>query len=92
MGEAISPEGDHPLHDTLTVPDLASAEASFERSRLLLASGPNVAAMGIDASNTIQAQNSLEKMLAHQLAGAAYFPHSCYLQTAIPATTKISLI
>ena len=68
MGEAISPEGDHPLHDTLTVPDLASAEASFERSRLLLASGPNVAAMGIDASDTIQARNSLEKMLAHQLA------------------------
>ena len=55
------------LHDTLTVPDLASAEASFERSRLLLASGPNVAAMGIDASDTIQARNSLEKMLAHQL-------------------------
>ena len=43
-------------------------EASFERSRLLLASGPNVAAMGVDASDTIQAQNSLEKMLAHQLA------------------------
>lgn len=67
-GEAIPPEGDHPLRDTLTVPDLASAEASFERSRLLLASGPNVAAMGIDASDTIQARNSLEKMLAHQLA------------------------
>jgi len=66
-GEAISSEG-HPLHDTLTVPDLASVEASFERSRLLLASGPNVAAMGVDASDTIQAQNSLEKMLAHQLA------------------------
>ncbi len=67
-GEAIPPEGNHPLYDTLTVPDLASVEASFERARLLLASGPNVAAMGIDASDTIQAKNSLEKMQAHQLA------------------------
>jgi hypothetical protein len=67
-GEAIPPDGDHPLHETLTVPDLASVEASFERSRLLLASGPNVAAMGLDASDTIQARNSMEKMLAHQLA------------------------
>jgi len=67
-GEAIPPENHHPLYDTLTVPDLASVEASFERSRLLLSSGPNVAAMGVDAADTIQAQNSLEKMLAHQLA------------------------
>lgn len=67
-GEAIPSEDEHPLYDTLTVPDLASVEASFERGRLLLSSGPNVAAMGFDASDTIQAQNSLEKMLAHQLA------------------------
>lgn len=67
-GEAIPPENHHPLYDTLTVPDLAAVEASFERSRLLLSSGPNVAAMGLDAADTIQAQNSLEKMLAHQLA------------------------
>jgi aminoglycoside phosphotransferase family enzyme len=67
-GEVIPPETDQSLHDTLAVPDLASVEASFERSRLLLSSGPNVAAMGLDAADTIQAQNSLEKMLAHQLA------------------------
>lgn len=67
-GEAIPPESAHPFHDTLAIPDLASVESSFERSRLLLASGPNVAAMGFDASDTIQAKNSLEKMLAHQLA------------------------
>lgn len=67
-GEVIPSEADHSLHDTLAVPDLASVEASFERSRLLLSSGPNVAAMGLDASDTIQARNSLEKMLAHQLA------------------------
>lgn len=67
-GEVVPPHSEQILRDTLTVPDLASVEASFERSRLLLSSGPNVAAMGLDASDTIQAQNSLEKMLAHQLA------------------------
>lgn len=37
---------------------------------LLPSSGPTVAAMGLDASDSIQARNSLEKMLAHQLAVA----------------------
>jgi hypothetical protein len=32
--------------------------------------GADVAAMGVDAANAIQAGNSLEKMLAHQLAAA----------------------
>lgn len=68
-GEAIPDDSQQTVRDTLTVPDLASVEASFERSRLLLASGPNVAAMGIDAADTIQARDSLEKMLVHQLAG-----------------------
>jgi hypothetical protein len=32
--------------------------------------GADVTAMGVDAANAIQAGNSLEKMLAHQLAAA----------------------
>jgi hypothetical protein len=67
-GEAIPGEAEKVLHDTLTVPDLASVEASFERTQLLVQQGPGVAAMGLDASVSIQAKNSLEKMLAHQLA------------------------
>lgn len=67
-GEVVPPHSEQTLRETLTVPDLAAVEASFERSRLLLASGPNVVAMGLDAADSIQAQNSLEKMLAHQLA------------------------
>jgi hypothetical protein len=67
-GEAIPPDVTQIFHDTLTVPDLAAVEASFERARLLLSAGPNVAAMGLDAAGSIQARNSLEKMLAHQLA------------------------
>jgi hypothetical protein len=69
-GEAVPPPTEKFLHDTLTVPDLAAVEASFDRSRLLLERGADVAAMGLDAANTIQAGNSLEKMLAHQLAAA----------------------
>ena len=67
-GEAVSPQTEPAVHDTFTVPDLAAVEASFERTRLLLSSGPNVAALGVDAADSIQARNSLEKMLAHQLA------------------------
>jgi hypothetical protein len=53
----------------LTVQDLAAVEASFDRS-LLLGLGADVAAMALDAASSIQARNSLEKMLAHQLAAA----------------------
>ena len=67
-GEAIPTDAERFLHDTLTVPDLASVEASFKRTQLLVQQGPGVAAMGLDASVSIQAKNSPEKMLAHQLA------------------------
>jgi hypothetical protein len=69
-GEAIPPQAGKFLYDTLTVPDLAAVEASFDRSRLLLELGADVAAMALDAASSIQASNSLEKMLAHQLAAA----------------------
>lgn len=67
-GEALPPKEETRIHDTLAVPDLATVEASFERSRLLGEREADVAAMGIDASHAIQGANSLEKMLAHQLA------------------------
>jgi hypothetical protein len=67
-GEALPTGAEKILHDTLTVPDLASVEASFERTQLLVQQGRGVAAMGLDAAVSIQAKNSPEKMLAHQLA------------------------
>ncbi len=67
-GEAVPDQTNRMLYDTLTVPNLAAVEASFGRSRLLLEMGPDMAAMGIDAADSIQATNSAEKMLAHQLA------------------------
>jgi hypothetical protein len=67
-GEALPTGAEKILHDTLAVPDLASVEASFERTRLLIQQGSGVAAMAVDASASIQSRDSLEKMLAHQLA------------------------
>ena len=38
-GEVVPTEAQKVLHDTLTVPDLASVEASFERTQLLVQQG-----------------------------------------------------
>src|SRR5215831_20955931 len=68
-GEVLPSPDETRLYDTLAVPDLAAVEASLERSRLCLHYfGADVAAMALDASNSIKAENCLEKMLAHQLA------------------------
>ena len=67
-GEAVPLSTENFIHDTLTVPDLSAVEASFDRSRLLTEKGADVAAMALDVANTIQARDSSEKMLAHQLA------------------------
>lgn len=54
------------IKDTLEDPDSPAVDASTERTSLLLDAG--ALEMGIDAANSIQAGNSLEKMLAHQMA------------------------
>jgi hypothetical protein len=54
------------LHNTVTDAHLITAEAS--RERLELARDAGTLEMGLDAAETINAQNSLEKMLAHQMA------------------------
>lgn len=51
------------LKEPLTIPDLAAVEASLDRSRLLLQSGTDVVAMALDAANSIEANNSLGRML-----------------------------
>lgn len=56
------------LVNTLTDPTVASLEASNHRTDLLTMLGTDIAAMALDAADTIQACNSLEKMLAHQMA------------------------
>jgi hypothetical protein len=66
--------------DTLrTHPGLVGVNAS--RHRLSLISDTGLVALALDTADTIQAANSLEKMLAHQLAAA----HTAALQTHLQA-------
>lgn len=56
------------LVNTLTEPTVAALEASNHRTDLLTMLGNDIAALALDAAGTVQAANSLEKMLAHQMA------------------------
>ena len=67
-GEAVPPQAEKFLYDTLTVPDLVAVEASFDRSRLLTEQGADVA-------NTIQAGNSSEKNAGAPISGDAQGCH-----------------
>ncbi len=53
---------------TVEDPDAVTVDAS--RDRLGLASDAHCLALAADAAETIRAENSLEKMLAHQMAAA----------------------
>jgi hypothetical protein len=61
--------GSH-LIDTVAHPDYVTAEAS--RDRLALASQAGSLSLALDAADTIQAQDALEKMLVHQMAVLHY--------------------
>ncbi|MBI5922424.1 MAG: hypothetical protein HY847_12390 [Betaproteobacteria bacterium] len=69
LGEVVQPKRSR-LTDTLKLPDVAALDASAHRLVLLDRMGNDCAAMAIDAAASIKAENSLEKMLAHQLAVA----------------------
>ena len=69
-GEGLPPPHEKLVYDTMAAPDLIAIDAWLERNRLILDYGGDVAAMAQDVSASIQAENSLEKMLAHQLAVA----------------------
>jgi hypothetical protein len=56
--------------DTVANPDYVTAEAS--RDRLGLANQAGSLGLALDAADTIQAQDSLEKMLVHQMAVLHY--------------------
>lgn len=66
-GEAVNPKVAG-LVNTLNDPGVAAMEASNHRTDLLTSLGNDIAAMALDAADTISAGNSLEKMLAHQMA------------------------
>jgi hypothetical protein len=54
--------------DTLNNPDQAAIDASISRTDLLLAAPADIVALAVDAAASAKADNSLMKMLAHQLA------------------------
>jgi hypothetical protein len=81
LGEAV-PARRSRLADTLKVPGVAALDASAHRLELLGRLGLDCTAMALDASDSIEARNSLEKMLAHQLAVAH--------KTALEITAKAS--
>ncbi len=55
------------LRDTLSNGNQIANDASIDRTDLLLKTNFDIAAMAVDAAETIGADNSLEKMLAHQM-------------------------
>lgn len=69
LGEVVQ-ERRSRLTDTLKLPDVAALDASAHRLVLLDRMGNDCAAMALDAAASIKAENSMEKMLAHQLAVA----------------------
>jgi hypothetical protein len=66
-GEVIKPQAAGMIN-TLSQPSIAAVDASNHRTDLLTMLGSDIAAMALDAADTIEAGNSLEKMLAHQMA------------------------
>lgn len=66
-GEFVA-QSDLQLVNTLSNPTLTALDASSHRTDLITAIGGSVAAMALDVAETVQASNSLEKMLAHQMA------------------------
>lgn len=69
LGEAIPVQASR-LVDTLKLPGIAARDASAHRLELLGHMGNDCTALALDAADSISAGNSLEKMLAHQLAVA----------------------
>lgn len=75
-GEAIPDENERPdyqggyrIRNTMQSPDVLAIEASLQRTELLTEGNTDVLAIAIDAAESIgSSSNSLEKMLAHQMA------------------------
>ena len=87
LGEVV-PTDRLDIRDTLTAPDAAALDASARRIDLLARMGTDSVALGVDAARSIGAQNSLEKMLAHQLAVA----HTAALETIDAATFESNAV
>lgn len=66
-GEAL-PLDNPEFCDTMATPGTVALDASRDRIELLSQLGTDCTALALDVADTMQASNSLEKMLGHQLA------------------------
>jgi hypothetical protein len=69
MGEVV-PAKPGRVADTLKTPDVVALDASAHRIELLDHMGNDCLALALDAAESAKAENSLERMLCHQLAVA----------------------
>ena len=67
-GGEVCPQHLPDLVDTLAAPNVVALDASAHRLELVTRMGTDVAALALDACDTMGASNSLEKMLGHQMA------------------------
>jgi hypothetical protein len=67
-GGEVCPQHTPELVDTLAAPNVVALDASAHRLDLVTRMGTDVAALALDTADTMGASNSLEKMLAHQMA------------------------
>ncbi len=73
MGEVMYPHiaglpGRNFIKNTLENGDLVAEEASITRTDLLCQPNTDISALAVDAADSVMASNSMEKMLAHQMA------------------------
>ena len=73
-------------HNSLDNPDMISIDSSKQRLELLM--DANVVAPGLDAAESINAGNSLEKMLAHQMV----LCHSAAFRTISKANNQMDTV
>ncbi|MDO8732714.1 MAG: hypothetical protein Q7L55_09125 [Actinomycetota bacterium] len=66
--ERTDGKGGFAIRNTLASPDVAAIQASMDRTDLLTQGGIDVLALGVDAAQSANCANSLEKMLVHQMA------------------------
>lgn len=69
-GQELAPQNQPWLRDTMLKPTVVALDASAARVDLLAQAGVEAVALGLDMAETVGAQNSLERALAHQMAAA----------------------
>lgn len=76
------------MANTMANPSAVALDASAQRVELLGQIGVDAVALGLDVAETIGAQNSLEKMLAHQMGALHQAMFNCLTKSAMATNTN----